>query len=86
VSVLQNESSADGDRSIVVFSGLTSVGIHGAAAFFTSGRDLRALSERFRKEGLRRWPRAFQVIVRCRASNDAQLLSSAYETHDVLIK
>lgn len=86
VSVLQNESSADGDRSIVVFSGLTSVGIHGAAAFFTSGRDLRALSERFRKEGLRRWPRAFQIIVRCRASNDAQLLSSAYETHDVLIK
>lgn len=36
VSVLQNESSADGDRSIVVVSGLTSVGIYGAAAFFTS--------------------------------------------------
>ena len=84
VSVLQNESSADGDRSVVVFSGLTSAGICGAAAFFTSSRDLRALAERFRKDGLQRWPRAFQVVVRCRASNDAQLLSSAYETHDIL--
>jgi hypothetical protein len=86
VSVLQNESSLDGDRSIVVFSGLTSVGIDGAAAFFTSGPDLRALAERFHKDGLHGWPRAFQVVVRCRASDDAQLLSFTYETHDVLIK
>jgi hypothetical protein len=86
VSVLQNESSADGDRSIVVISGLTSAGINGAAAFFTSGRELRALAERFHKDGLPGWPRAFQVVVRCRASNDAQLLSYAYEIHDVLIK
>lgn len=86
VSVLQNDSSADGDRSIVVFSGLTSVGIYGAAAFFTSGPDLRALAERFHKDGLHGWPRAFQVVVRCRASDDAQLLSSTYETHDVLMK
>jgi hypothetical protein len=86
VSVLQNESSADGDRSIVVISGLTSAGIHGAAAFFTSIRDLRALSELFHKDGLPGWPRAFQVVVRCRASDDAQLLSYAYETHDVLTR
>jgi hypothetical protein len=86
VSVLQNESSSDGDRSIVVFSGLTSAGAHGAAAFFTSSRDLRALADRFRKDGLPGWPKAFQVVVRCRASEDTQLLSSAYETHDVLIR
>lgn len=86
VSVLQNESSADGDRSIVVISGLTSAGIYGAAAFFTSSRDLRTLAERFHKDGLPGWPRAFQVVVRCRASDDAQLLSYAYETHDVLMK
>ena len=86
VSFLQNESSADGDRSIVVISGLTSAGINGAAAFFTSSRDLRALSERFHKDGLPGWPRAFQVVVRCRASDDAQLLSYAYETHDVLMR
>jgi hypothetical protein len=86
VSVLQNESSAGGDRSIVVFSGLTSVGIYGAAAFFTSIRDLRVLAERFHKDGLTGWPKAFQVVVRCRASDDAQLLSYAYETHDVLMR
>jgi hypothetical protein len=86
VSVLQNESSADGDRSIVVISGLTSAGIYGAAAFFTSIRDLQALAERFHKDGLPGWPRAFQVVVRCRASDDAQLLSYTYETHDVLTR
>jgi hypothetical protein len=86
VSVLQNESSAEGDRSIVVISGLTSAGIFGAAAFFTSSRDLRALAERFRKDGIPGWPRAFQIVVRCRASDDAQLLSYAYETHDVLMR
>ena len=86
VSVLPNQHSIDGDRTIVVFSGLTSVGTHGAAAFFTSGADLRALAERFRAEGLKGWPRAFQVVVRCRSSEDAQLLSYAYETHEVLIR
>jgi hypothetical protein len=86
VSVLPNHHSTDGDRTIVIFSGLTSVGMHGAAAFFTSGADLMALADRFRAEGLKGWPRAFQVVVRCRSSEDAQLLSYAYETHDVLIR
>ena len=86
VSVLPNHHSTDGDRTIVVFSGLTSVGTHGAAAFFTSGADLLALADRFRADGLKGWPRAFQVVVRCRSSEDAQLLSYAYETHDVMIR
>ena len=86
MSVLPNHHSTDGDRTIVVFSGLTSVGTHGAAAFFTSGVDLKALADRFRGDGLKSWPRAFQVVVRCRSSEDSQLLSYAYETHDVLIK
>jgi len=86
VSVLPNHHSTDGDRTIVVFSGLTSAGTHGAAAFFTSGLDLTALADRFRRDGLKGWPRAFQVVVRCRSSDDAQLLSYAYETHDVLIR
>lgn len=86
VSVLPNDSSADGDRTIVVFSGLTSAGTHAAAAFFTSEINLRDLAERFHKEGLSGWPRAFQVIVRCRASDDVQLVSYRYETHDVLMR
>jgi hypothetical protein len=86
VSVLPNHHSTDGDRTIVVFSGLTSVGTHGAAAFFTSGPDLSALADRFHADGLKRWPRAFQVVVRCRSSEDAQLLSYAFETYEVLIQ
>ena len=86
VSVLPNHHSADGDRTIVVFSGLTSVGTHGAAAFFTSVGDLTGLADKFHAEGLKGWPKAFQVVVRCRASEDAQLLSYTYETHDVLIR
>jgi hypothetical protein len=87
VSVLPNGASGDGDRTIVVFSGLTSVGAFGAAAFFTSSADLKGLADRFRsKDGLSHWPKAFQVVVRCRASDDTQLLSYAYETHDVLMR
>ena len=83
VSVLPNDRSAEGDRTIVVFSGLTSAGTHAAAAFLTSNINLRDLAERFRREGVPGWPRAFQVIVRCRASDDVQLLSYSYETYDV---
>ena len=86
VTVLPNNTTSGVARSIVVFSGLTSVGIHGAAAFFTSGTDLKALEERFRRDGSNGWPKSYQVVVRCRASDDTQLLSYAYETHEILIK
>ena len=86
VTVLPNNAASDGARSIVVFSGLTSVGIHGATTFFTSGTDLKALEERFRRDGSNGWPKSYQVVVRCRASDDTQLLSYAYETHEILIK
>jgi hypothetical protein len=86
VTVLPNDITSDGARSIVVFSGLTSVGTHGAATFFTSGTDLKNLEERFRREGVNRWPKSYQVVVRCRASDDTQLLSYAYETHEIIIK
>jgi hypothetical protein len=62
------------------------VGIHGATTFFTSGTDLKALEERFRRDGSNGWPKSYQVVVRCRASDDTQLLSYAYETHEILIK
>jgi len=86
VTVLPNDTTSDGAHSIVVLSGLTPAGIHGAAAFFTSGTDLKNLEERFRRDGVKRWPRSYQVVLRCRASDDSQLLSYAYETHDILIK
>jgi len=86
VTVLPNDTTSDGAHSIVVLSGLTSAGTHGAATFFTSGTDLKNLGERFRGEGLSRWPKSYQVVVRCRTSDDSQLLSYTYETHEILIK
>ena len=86
VTVLPNDSTPDGARNIVVLSGLTSVGIHGAATFFTSPADLKDLGERFHKQGLTSWPKAYQVVVRCRSSEDSQLLSYAYETHTIISK
>jgi hypothetical protein len=86
VTVLPNDTTPDGAHSIVVFSGLTSAGTHGAANFFTSGTDLKDLEARFRRDGVNRWPRSYQVVVRCRTSDDSQLLSYSYETHEILIK
>jgi len=86
VTVLPNDSTPDGPRSIVVFSGMTSAGIQGAATFFTSPADLRNLQERFRRQGLTAWPKAYQVVVRCRSSEDWQLLSYAYESYAVISK
>ena len=86
VTVLPNETAPDGAHNIVVFSGITSAGTGGAATFFTSGADLKNLEERFHRDGLKRWPKSYQVVVRCRTSDDSQLLSYAYETHEILIK
>ena len=86
VTVLPNDATSDGARSIVVFSGLTSAGTHGAATFFTSGLEMKKLEERFRKDGVNTWPKSYQVVVRCRASGDAQLLSYTYETHEILMQ
>jgi hypothetical protein len=86
LSVLANDQSEDGRHTLVLFSGLTSAGINGAAAFFTSGPDLKNLGERFKREGLATWPRSYQVVIRCRVTDDAQLLSYAYETHQVIAR
>jgi hypothetical protein len=86
VTVLPNNTTSGGARSIVVLSGLTPAGTHCAATFFTSGTDLKDLAERFRRDGFKSWPRSYQVVVRCRASDDDHLLSYTYETHEILIK
>jgi hypothetical protein len=86
VTVLPNDSTPDGPHTIMVFSGITAAGIQGATEFFTSGEGLRNLAERFRKQGLTGWPKAYQVVVRCRSSADWQLLSYAYESHAIISK
>ncbi len=84
VSVLEGEQPQDEGRTKVIFSGLTSVGVHGAAAFFSSARDLRALKAQFQSKGIAGWPKSYQVLVKCRASDDAQLLSYSYADSAVI--
>ncbi len=86
ITVLPGDDPSDAGRYIVVLSGLTSAGTHGAAAFFTSAANLRALQDRFRKEGIQGWPRSYQVVVRCRASEDTQLIGYEYESHVVIAR
>ena len=83
ITVLPSSDNPSEARTTVVFSGLTSAGAHGAAAYFTDPGNLAALQQRFQQEGLGRWPRSFQVLVRCTVSEDTQLLTYAYESHTV---
>jgi hypothetical protein len=76
---------AKGDQRVVVLSGITSVGSQGAAEFFASARELEALKKRFESEGLRGFPAAYQVVVRCK-SNDTLLVSEEYAAHVVMSK
>lgn len=75
--------SPAGPRRTVIISGITSVGSHGAMEYFTSPDALRDLKRRFQKQGLAAFPRAYQVVVRCRA-NDTLLQSNEYAAHRVL--
>jgi hypothetical protein len=58
ITVLPSNKHADEGHTIVIFSGLTPVGSHGAAAFFTSGESMRRLRKRLKEEGRRSLPRS----------------------------
>jgi hypothetical protein len=83
VTVLNTREGEGGRLGTVIFSGVTSVGTHGAAEFFTSPDSLLALRALFEKQGLHGFPLAYQVVVKCRIEN-MLLVESAYETHRVL--
>lgn len=82
VTVMYTRESDHGRLGTVVFSGITSTGTHGAAEFFSSPRSMRDLLDRFRKEGRRGFPQAYQVVVRCTFSN-LLLLTYEYHSHRV---
>ena len=86
ITVLPSNKEADDGHTIIIFSGLTSVGSHGAAAFFTSGDSMRKFRDRLKSEGHGSLPRSYQVVVRCRANEDTQLVFHDYETHEVLAR
>jgi hypothetical protein len=78
ITMLQGEDNPN--ARMVVLSGITSVGTHGAAEFFCKPESLALLR---RQMGSARLPVSYQVVVRC-ASNDTLLLSSEYAAHRVI--
>ena len=85
ITVLPAEGEAQGPHHTVIFSGMTSVGTHGAAEFFSKPETLNVLRGKLAAEGHSGFPTAYQVVVHCR-SHDTQLLSTDYVTHRVIAK
>jgi hypothetical protein len=85
VTVINTRDSDRGRLGTVVFSGITSAGTHGAAEYFASARSLRDLRAVFAREGIRGFPVAYQVVVKCKFSR-MLLVSYEYHSHRVLQK
>lgn len=86
LGLLTVKVAKDGDRKpiqSVVFSGITSVGIQGAAEYFSSAAAMSNLRALFGREGIKGFPASYQVVVRCAYSNQL-LLSVEYLTHRVV--
>jgi hypothetical protein len=84
VTVL-NTRESDRGLGMVVLSGITSAGTHGAAEFFSSPRALRNLRAVMAHDGVNGFPAAYQVVVKCTFSN-MLLLSYEYHSHRILQK
>ena len=85
ISVLPGEGEKSGPHRTVIFSGITSVGTHGAAEFFSRPEGLNVLLRKLEAEGYSGLPSAYQVVVRCQ-SDDTLLLSTEYVTHRVIAR
>ena len=83
VTVLNTRESDRGRLGLMVFSGITSVGTHGAAEYFSSPQSLHALRSIFAQEGIHGFPAAYQVVVKCRFEN-MLLVSAEYSAHRVI--
>jgi hypothetical protein len=83
ITVLNTRESDHGRLGMMVFSGITSVGTHGAAEYFASPRSLTALRAIFSQEGVAGFPAAYQVVVKCKFEN-MLLVSSEYQAHRIL--
>ena len=83
ITVLNTRDSDHGRLGMVVFSGITSTGTHGAAEFFSSPRALANLRTVLLREGVNGFPAAYQVVVKCTFSN-MLLVSYEYHSHRIL--
>jgi hypothetical protein len=83
ITVLPGEGPSAAQRRIIVVSGISTVGVHGAMEFFSSPEKLENLRGRLRQQGLAGFPAAYQVVVACK-SDDTLLLSADYAWHEAL--
>lgn len=85
VTVINTRDSDRGRLGTLLVSGITSAGTHGAAEYFASARSLRDLRAVFARQGMRGFPVAYQVVVKCKFSH-MLLVSYDYQTHRILQK
>ncbi len=83
VTVLPSEPAEEGNAKTIIFSGITSAGPQAGLEFFRSPEGLRILELRLQKEGYRKFPPAYQVVVRCGLDHNLAL-NWEYETHQVM--
>jgi hypothetical protein len=85
ITVIAEEREDTRSSQIVVFSGLTSGGTQAAEEYFSSAGDLGDLGQRFRAEGIKGWPRSYQIVVE--ATTDTNLpIKHRYKAHRVLTR
>jgi hypothetical protein len=85
ISMLPGEGESAGPHRTLIFSGITSVGAHGAAEWFSRPESLGVLQRQLAGEGYSKFPAAYQVVVRC-TSSDTLLLSTEYVAHRVIAR
>jgi hypothetical protein len=83
VTVLPSGSDPDSRSQIVIFSGITSAGPQAALEFFQSRQGLEVLESKLKAGGFDKFPRAYQVVIRCGLDHNLAL-SWRYESHVVL--
>jgi hypothetical protein len=85
ISMLPAQGERAGTHRLLIFSGITSVGTHGAAEYFSRPEGLNVFLRHLAAEGYTRFPSAYQIVVRC-TSSDTLLLSTEYVAHRVLAR
>ena len=82
--MLPSQPGRERPERTFLFSGIMgSPGAQAAVQFFSSATAMRELLTKFRAEGHREFPPAYQVVVRCGV--DAEVaINVVYETHRVM--